>query len=191
MAIIAIMGSLGALLMLWNFPIGIAPAFYKLDLSDVPCLIGSFALGPLCGVLIVLVKVLIKLLLKPTSTAFVGEITVFCISAVYCLSASLIYQQQKNRRNAIKALIISSLIMTFVACAGNYFFIIEAYVQLYDISMETILAMGQAIFPAVDDKLSFVLCCVLPFNLIKCGITDVVTFLLYKRISPLLKGINR
>ena len=184
---IAVLGAIGAILMLFDFPIPIAPSFYKLDLSDLPCLIGSFALGPIAGILIQLVKIIIKLLLKPTSTAFVGEIAAFIISSSFCVSAALIYQKDKSQKNAIKALIISVIIMAIVASITNYFFIIPAYVKLYNISLDLIISMGNAIFPIVNDKLSFVLCCVLPFNLIKGAITAVLTFLLYKRISVLIK----
>ena len=184
---IAVLGALGAVLMFFDFPIGIAPSFYKLDLGDLPCLIGAFALGPVPALFIQIVKILIKLLLKPTSTAFVGEMAAFIFSSVYCVSAALIYQQNKTRKQAIIAMIAATLIMAITATIGNYLFIIPAYVELYHISLETIISMGQAIFPIISDKLSFVVCCVLPFNLIKGAIIDVLTALLYKRISPLLK----
>lgn len=184
---IAVLGALGAVLMLFDFPIAIAPSFYKIDLGDLPCLIGAFALGPVPALFIQIVKIIIKLLLKPTSTAFVGELAAFIFSSVYCVSAAIIYQQDKTRKQAIKALICSSLIMAVVATIGNYLFIIPAYVELYHIPLEVIISMGQAIFPFISDKLSFVLCCVLPFNLIKALIVDILTALLYKRISPLLK----
>ena len=188
---IAILGALAAVLMLMDFPILIAPSFYKLDISDLPCLIGAFALGPLPALLIQAVKILIKLLLKPTSTAFVGEMAAFSFSSIYCVSAALIYQSQKTKKGALKALVISSLLMAVCATAGNFFFIIPAYVNMYHMPLEAIIAMGTEIFPIIHDKLSFVLCCVLPFNLIKAVIVDVLTLTLYKRISPLLKRRNK
>ena len=178
---------MGAVLMLMDFPIAIAPSFYKLDLGDLPCLIGAFALGPVPALFIQVVKILIKLLLKPTSTAFVGELAAFCFSSVYCCTAAFIYSSNKTRQSALKAMIIASFAMVLAAAAGNYLFIIPAYVKMYHISLEVIVSMGHAIFPAVNDKLSFVLCCVIPFNLIKAILVDVLTLLLYKRISPLLK----
>ena len=184
---IAVLGALGAVLMLFDFPIAIAPSFYKLDLGDLPCMIGAFALGPVPALFIQIVKIVIKLLLKPTSTAFVGEIAAFICSSVYCVSAAIIYQQNKTRNQALKAMIVASIMMAVIGALGNYLFIIPAYVSLYHISLETIISMGQAIFPFITDKLSFVLCCVLPFNLEKAVIVDILTLLLYKRISPLLK----
>ena len=184
---IAVLGALGAVLMLFDFPIAIAPSFYKLDLGDLPCMIGAFALGPVPALFIQIVKIVIKLFLKPTSTAFVGEIAAFICSSVYCVSAAIIYQQNKTRNQALKAMIVASIMMAVVGTIGNYLFIIPAYVSLYHISLENIISMGQAIFPFITDKLSFVLCCVLPFNLVKAVIVDILTLLLYKRISPLLK----
>ncbi len=184
---IAILGALGAVLMLFDFPIAIAPSFYKLDLGDLPCLIGAFSLGPVPALLIQIVKILIKLLLKPTSTAFVGELAAFVFSVVYCVSAAYIYGLNRNKKQAVKALIVASIIMTLTAAAGNYLFIIPFYVRLYGISLDVIIGMGKAIFPIITDKLTFVLLCVVPFNAIKAIIIDILTMLLYKRISPLLK----
>ena len=118
---IAVLGALGAVLMLFDFPISfIAPSFYKLDLGDLPCLIGAFALGPVPALFIQIVKIIVKLLLKPTSTAFVGEIAAFCFSTVFCVSAALIYQKDKTRKGAIKAMIIATIVMALAAAAGNY-----------------------------------------------------------------------
>ena len=186
-SIIAILGALGAVLMLFDFPIAIAPSFYKLDLGDLPCLIGAFALGPVGAFLIQVIKIVVKLLMKPTSSAFVGEFAAFISSCSYCVTAALIYQRNKTRKNAVIALAVASAAMALVCCLANYFIIIPAYVQLHKMPLEAIISMGNAIFPVVKDKLSFVLCCVLPFNLIKALIVDVLTFVLYKHVSPLLK----
>lgn len=187
-SVVAILGALGAALMLFDFPIFVAPSFYKFDLGDLPCLLGAFALGPVGAFFIQVIKILVKLLLKPTSTAFVGEFAAFICSTAYCVSAANIYQFNKTRKTAIIAMIVGSLFMTVISCLANYFIIIPAYVKMYNIPLETIISMGQAIFPIIKDKLGFVLCCVLPFNLIKALIIDVLTFVLYKHISPLLKA---
>lgn len=185
---ISILGVLGAILMLMDFPIFIAPSFYKIDLSDLPCLIGAFAMGPIPGLFIQIIKILIKLLFKPTSTAFIGEIAAFIFSSSYCISASLIYQRDKNKKGAIKAIIISSVVMVVVSSLANYLFIIPAYCTLYKMPLEAIISLGSAIFPIVTNKLTFVMYCVVPFNIIKATIISVITLLLYKHISPLLKG---
>ena len=173
--------------MLFDFPIAIAPNFYKLDLGDLPCLIGAFALGPVPAFFIQVIKIVVKMLLKPTSTAFVGELAAFVISTVYCITAAIIYQKKRTKEGAILAMIIATLGMAVIATIANYAFIIPFYVDWYHIPLETIISMGSAIFPIIHDKLSFVLCCVLPFNLIKALIVDIVTYIVYKRVSPLLK----
>ena len=187
MAVIAILGVLGAILMMFDFPIAIAPAFYKLDLSDLPCLIGAFALGPIPALFIELIKIIVKLLIKPTSTAFVGELAAFIISSSFVLTAGFIYKKNKTRNSALKAMIIGTIVMSIVGTIANYLFIIPFYVKMYHMPLETIIGMGQAIFPIIKDKLSFVLCCVLPFNIIKGTIVSIVALILYKRISVILK----
>ena len=174
--------------MLIDFPVFVAPSFYKLDIGDLPCLIGAFAMGPIPGLFIQIIKILLKLLLKPTSTAFIGEVAAFIFSSSYCISASIIYKSNKSKKGAIKAIIIGSIIMVLVSTIANYGFILDAYSKLYGMPLEAIIGLGNKIFPIVTNKFSFVLCCVLPFNLIKAVLVDALTMLLYKHISPLLKG---
>ena len=173
--------------MVIDFPIFVAPSFYKLDIGDLPCLIGAFAMGPIPALFIQLIKILIKLLIKPTSTAFIGEIAAFIFSSVFCVTASIVYKNNKTKSGAIKSIIIGSIAMIIVSVIANYIFIIPAYSKLYKMPLEAIIGLGQAIFPIIKDLFSFVLCCVLPFNVIKATIVDVLTLLLYKHISPLLK----
>ena len=185
---IAILGTLGALLMLIDFPIFVAPSFYKLDIGDLPCLIGAFAMGPIPALFIQIIKILLKLLFKPTSTAFIGEIAAFIFSSVYCIVAAIVSQRNKTKKGALVGMIIGSIAMIIVSTLTNYLFIIPAYSNLYGMPLEVIIGLGNSIFPVVKDLLSFSLCCVLPFNVIKTVIIDVLTFFLYKHISPLLKG---
>lgn len=184
---IAILGTLGALLMLIDFPIFIAPSFYKLDIGDLPCLVGAFAMGPIPGLFIQIIKILLKLLFKPTSTAFIGEVAAFIFSTSYCVIASILYQRNKTKNGAIKAIIIGSIAMILISTMANYLFIIPAYSKLYGMPLEAIIGLGNAIFPIVKDLLSFCICCVLPFNIVKAMIVDILVILLYKHISPLLK----
>lgn len=184
---IAILGALGAFLMMLDFPIFIAPSFYKLDLGDLPCLIGAFAMGPIPALFIQIVKILLKLLFKPTSTAFIGEVAAFIFSSTYCMVASVFYKNNRTKKGALKAIIIGSVAMIIVSTLANYLFIIEAYSNLYGMPLEVIIGLGSDIFPIINDLLSFVLCCVLPFNIVKVVLVDVLTLLLYKRISPLLR----
>lgn len=184
---IAILGALGGFLMIIDFPIFVAPSFYKLDIGDLPCLIGAFAMGPIPAIFIQIIKILIKLLIKPTSTAFIGELASFIFSCVYCVSASIIYQRNRTQKGAKIAIIIGSIVMVLVTCIGNYLFIIPAYSSLYGMPLDTIIGLGKAIFPVINDLFSFVVCCVVPFNIIKVALIDILTLILYKHISPLLK----
>ena len=187
-AIIAIMSAIAALLMVFDFPVSfVAPSFYKMDLSDLPCLIGSFSMGPLAGVIIELLKVLIKLIIKPTSTAFVGEISNFLGGVALCVPASIIYKNKHNKDGAIKGLIIGGLSMVIITGILNYTFIIPSYVKLFGMPLEAIIDAGKAIFPIIKDKFTFVLLCTLPFNLLKAIVVCFVAFFLYKRISNYLK----
>lgn len=186
-AIIAIMSAIAAILMVIDFPVSfLAPSFYKMDISDLPCLIGSFSLGPLAGVLIELLKILIKLMIKPTSTAFVGELSNFLCGISLCIPAALIYKKEHDKKGAIKGLAFGGIIMVVISSILNYAFIIPSYVKLYGMPLEAIIKAGNQIFPIVKDKLSFVLICVSPFNLLKGVIVGILTFFLYKRISKLI-----
>ena len=186
-ALIAIIGALSGLLMLIKFPIAIAPSFYKLDVSDLPALIGSLSLGPIPALFIQIIKIIVKCVLDPTKTGYVGELAAFLFSSVYCIIASIIYKLNRSKKGAYIAIIVSSMLMVIFACICNYYFLIEAYANAFNTTLPKIIELGQMIFPIINTKLDFVLCCVAPFNAIKAIICDVLTILLYKRISPILK----
>lgn len=185
---IAILSAIAGLLMLIDFPISfIAPSFYKMDLSDLPCLIGSFSLGPLAGCIIELLKILIKLILKPTSTAFIGELSNLLCGISLVVPAGVVYRKNHNKKGAIASLIIGGISYVIISLIINYFVTIPAFVSLYHIDLDTIIDMGRAIFPIIGSKFSFVLICVSLFNTTKAIIVALLTYLLYKRISPLLR----
>lgn len=186
---IAILSAIAGLLMLIDFPISfLAPSFYKMDISDLPCLIGSFALGPIAGALIETLKILIKLVLKPTSTAFVGELSNLLCGISLCVPAGFVYKMHHDKKGAIKGLVAGAVCYVVIGSFINYFITIPAFVSLYHIDLDTIIDMGKAIFPFITGKFMFVLVCVSLFNLFKVVIVGILTYLLYKRISPLLKS---
>lgn len=187
-AVIAIMSAIAAILMVLDFPVSfIAPSFYKLDVSDLPCLIGSFSLGPIAGIVIETLKILIKLIIKPTSSAYVGELANLVCGISFVVPAGLIYKKTHNKKGALIALIVGSISLSIIGTVFNYFVMIPFYVSLYHIELDVIISMGAKIIPIIKDKLSFCLLCVAPFNLFKGVIVSVITYFLYKRISPLLK----
>jgi len=187
MAKIAILSAVAFIVMYVDFPLPIAPSFYKIDLSEVVVLIGGFALGPLAAVIIEALKILLHLLFKGTQTMFIGELANFLIGIALVVPASLIYKKFKTRNSAIISLIVGTVSMCFFGVLLNYVLILPAYINIAQFPEEAILGMGQAIFPAIKDMFTFVIFCVLPFNFIKGGVVSIVTIILYKHISPLLK----
>lgn len=185
----AMLGAMAGLLMLLEFPLGfIAPSFYKIDLSEIPVMIGTFAFGPIQGIVIELIKILIKLVIKGTSTGFVGELANFIIGVAMVVPAGLIYKRKKTKKNAIIGMVISTVVMAVVGVFLNAFVMIPLYSAFMPI--EQIIEAGKAIVPWVSDTFTFCLFCVLPFNLIKGIIVSVVVALIYKPLSKLIhKGI--
>lgn len=190
---IAVMGMFSAIAMilhLLDFPLPFAPFFYKLDFSELPVLIGAFAFGPVAGVVIEAVKILLKLFIKGTSTAFVGDLANFVIGCSFILPASTIYYFKKSKKSAITGCIIGTLILTLFGTAFNAVYLLPAFSKLYGMPLDSILAMGSEVNKLMTDGsiVSFVICCVAPMNLIKGGTVSVVTMLIYKPLSPIIKA---
>lgn len=185
---IAVLSALACILMLLDIPLPfIAPSFYQLDFSEVVVLIGSFAMGPLAGVIIELIKNILNIIISGgSSTAYVGEFANFVTGCAYVLPAAVIYRIKKDRRHAVCGMIIGTLSLALVGGLMNYFVMVPLYAKLY-MPMETIISMAQAIFPSIDSLWKMILMCVVPFNLIKGTLCAILTFLLYKRLSVLLK----
>ncbi len=188
--VVGMFSALAAVLMLFEFPLPFAPGFYGLDFSELPILIGSFAFGPTAGVLMEFVKILLKVCMKPTSTAFVGELANFAVGCSFILPASIIYTFWKKKKGAIAACVAGTLILTVFGTAFNAIYLIPAFSKLYGMPMEAILAMGSEVNPLMTEGslVSFVICCVAPLNLIKGSVSSIFTILVYKRLSPIIKG---
>ena len=186
---IAMLGAIASVLMLFEFPLPfLAPSFYELDYSELPVLIGGFALGPVAGVIIELLKILLHLLIKGTHTAFVGELGNFLIGCGMVIPASLIYRKIKTKKGAVIGLICGTLVMSFAGAAVNAFLLLPAYGKAFGMPVEAFVEMGAAIHASVNSLFRFCLMLVTPFNLVKGAILSVLTMLLYKRISILLKS---
>ena len=185
--LMAMFGALGAVLMLFEFPLPfIAPSFYGLDLSEIPVLVGTFAMGPLAGTVIELVKILVKLVLKPTSTGFVGEFANFCIGCSLILPAGWIYKLHKTRKRAMAGMAAGTVCMAAVGAVLNAVVMLPFYSNF--MPPESIIEAGAAINPAISNVWTFVLLAVAPFNLIKGALVSVITALIYKRISVIIHG---
>ncbi len=190
MAVTGMFSAIALILFLFEFPLPFAPSFYELDFSELPALVGAFAFGPVTGVVIEIVKILLKLLIKGTSTAFVGDLANFVIGCSFILPASAIYHFNKNKKNAIAGCIIGTIILTLFGTAFNAFYLLPAFSRLYGMPLDSILAMGSAINPLMTEGsiVSFVACCVAPMNLIKGGSVSLITMLIYKPLSPIIKA---
>ena len=183
-SIIGICAAIAVVLHILDFPlVFLAPEFYKLDFSEVPVLIGGFFLGPSAAVAIEGVKILLKLLLKGTSTAFVGDFANFFVGCSFVLPATIWYHTHKNKTGAIVGLVIGTLTMTVLGTAFNAVYLLPKFSQLYGIPMDVIIGMGTAINSSVSSVFSFVAICVAPLNLVKGGTVSLLTMLLYKRVA--------
>lgn len=180
---VAILAAIAAVLFLIEIPVVL---FYKLDLSSLPVLLGAFAMGPVPGTLILLVKALLGLL--HTTSQGVGELADFIMGFAMMLPASLIYRRNKSRKGAIIGLAVGTVVATVVAALTNLYIMIPFYGAAYGMPVEAIVGMGQKVLPAVNSVGRFVLLITAPFNILKWVVISVVTALIYKPLSPILHG---
>lgn len=186
-AVCGMFSAIAAVLMVIEVPVPFAPPFYGLDLSELPALIGTFAFGPVAGVLIEFCKIVLKIIFKPTTTAFVGELANFVIGCSFLLPASAVYLLHKTKKHAVIAVIAGTLSMTVFGTAFNGIYLLPKFAQLFGLPLEQIIAMGTQINGAIGNITTFVVFAVAPLNLLKGGLVSVITMLLYKKISPILK----
>ena len=189
-AMIGMFSAIAMILHLFDFPLPFAPEFYKLDFSELPILVGTFAFGPAAGVMMEFVKIMLKLMVKGTSTAFVGDLANFVIGCSFILPASIMYAFRKNKKSAVMACITGTLIMTVFGTAFNAVYLLPAFSKLYGIPLDQLLAMGTAVNPLAGEGsiVSFVVACVAPLNLVKGASVSLVTLLIYKPLSPIIKS---
>lgn len=183
---ISVLSVIAFILMLFDFPLWFAPPFLKFDISDVSSLIGSFAMGPMAGVLVQLVKNLLNVFLEGSATGGVGEFSNFIVGSIFAYTSGLIYYREKTFKNAIIGLIAGTFIMTISISIINYYFMIPFYAKVFGMPLDKIVAMGSAINKYVVDFKSLIVYAIVPFNLFKGIIVSIVTILLYKRVSPIL-----
>ncbi len=182
-----VLSAVATVLMMFSFSVPFMPSFIKMDFSELPALIATFSMGPISGVMVCLIKNLINLTM--TTTGGVGELSNFLLGVCLVLPAGLVYRFRKNRRAAFLAALAGSVIMGLASLPLNYFLTYPIYAKILPI--EAIVGMYQAIFPKVDGLLSCLLIFNVPYTFLKGLIDTLLTFLLYKRISPLIKGTKR
>ncbi len=190
-SIIGICSAIACVLHMLDFPlIFLAPEFYKLDFSELPVLLCGFFLGPSAAVACEGIKILLKLLLKSTSTAFVGDFANFVVGCSFVLPAIVFYHAHKSRHSAAIGLIIGTASMAVLGSAFNAVYLLPKFAQLYGLPLEAIIGMGAQIHPSIHNVTTFVMLCVAPLNLVKGTVVSVLTMLLYKRVARPLFGIH-
>ncbi len=182
---IALLSVIAYILMLIELPIPFFPGFLKIDLSDMPALIGAFALGPLAGIIIELIKNLLHLITK-TSTGGVGELANFLVGASLVIPAGIMYAKSKKRTTALFGMLLGTVLMAVAGALANYYIIIPFYSKMMPI--DQIIAWSAAANGAIKDLKTLIIYAIVPFNLLKGASISILTILIYKKISHLLVG---
>lgn len=187
---IGMLSAIAVVLMMFEIPLPFAPAFYKIDFSEVPVLIGCFAISPLAGAVVEFLKILLNLLINGTQTAGVGEIANFLIGCSLCLPAAVVYRRHKTKKTAAAGLAAGTLVMTVTGCVLNAYVLLPVYAKAFEMPVDALIQMGSAINGNISDLLTFVMFAVAPFNLLKAVLVSLVVMLIYKKISPVFR-MNR
>lgn len=188
---IALMAALSAVLMFISFPLPLAPAFLKFDISELPALFAGLYFGPLSGFLVIFLKIVLKLLMQGTETAFIGELMNIIGSSAFVITSAVIYKRYRTKRGALISLIAASVFASVFAVLLNLWIAFPMYGKVYGIPMDEIIAMGTAAIPFIHNENTLMLYSILPFNLLKHGVTALITWLLYKRCGNLLRSWER
>ncbi len=187
-AVIGVFSAISAVLMLFEFPVPFAPPFYELDFSEIPALIGAFAFGPVAGVMIEFCKILLKLLMKGTSTAFVGDLANFVVGCSFILPASILYLIKKTKKSAMLSCLVGTVVMILFGTIFNAVYLLPTFAALYGMPLDAIVAMGTEINGNIHSVTTLVIFAVAPLNLLKGASVSVITMLVYKQLSPILKA---
>ena len=187
-AVIGVCSAIAAVLHMLDFPLlFLAPEFYKLDFSELPVMLCGFYMGPSAAVACEAIKILLKLLLKGTSTAFVGDFANFAVGCSLVLPAVIIYHIKKTRGGALLGLLVGTIVLTVFGSAFNAIYLLPKFSQLFGLPLDAIIGMGSKINGSIHSLQTFVLLAVAPLNLIKGAMISVLTLLLYKKVArPLL-----
>ena len=189
LTVAAMLSAVAFILMFIEFPVPmLIPAFIKMDFSDLPALLGAFALGPVYGVIISFMKNLLHIVIKGTSTACVGELSNFILGAIFSAVAGYIYKHHKSRKTAIIGAVAGAVAMGVLSVPSNYFVVYPAYVQFYHMPLEAILGMYQAILPSANSLIKCLVIFNMPFTLVKGLLDALICMLIYKPLSPILHG---
>jgi len=182
---ISLLSVMAFLLMFIELPLPMFPEFLKIDISDLPALLGAFALGPVAGVLIELFKNILHGMLA-SKTALVGELANFLVGGCLVFVSGYIYKAHKSKGGAIGGLAIGVICMSLFAAILNYFVILPLYETVLHFPITEVVKAGAIINPNIKDLNSFIIWVIIPFNLFKGVVISVMTLALYKSVSPIL-----
>lgn len=183
---IGMLSALAIILMQFEIPLPFAPAFYKIDFSEVPVLIGCFSMGPFAGVLIELIKVILNVAIKGTMTMGIGDAANFLIGCAFCVPAALIYQKKRTKSGAVTGMVVGTVIMTIFGCVLNAYILLPVYAKAFEMPLDALVSMGTEVNGAITGLMTFVLFAVAPFNLLKGILVSLIVFFVYKKIRQVL-----
>ena len=183
---IGMLSALAIILMQFEIPLPFAPAFYKIDFSEVPVLIGGFSMGPFAGVLIELIKVILNVAIKGTMTMGIGDAANFLIGCAFCVPAALIYQKKRTKSGAVTGMVVGTVIMTILGCVLNAYILLPVYAKAFEMPLDALVSMGTEVNGAITGLMTFVLFAVAPFNLLKGILVSLIVFFVYKKIRQVL-----
>ena len=183
---IGMLSALAIILMQFEIPLPFAPAFYKIDFSEVPVLIGCFSMGPFAGVLIELIKVILNVAIKGTMTMGIGDAANFLIGCAFCVPAALIYQKKRTKSGAVTGMVLGTVIMTILGCVLNAYILLPVYAKAFEMPLDALVSMGTEVNGAITGLMTFVLFAVAPFNLLKGILVSLIVFFVYKKIRQVL-----
>lgn len=184
---IGMLGAVAMILMSFEIPLWFAPPFYKIDLSELPVMIGCFAMGPAAGALIEFVKVILHMAIQGTTTAGVGDLANFLIGCALIVPAGLIYKKVRTKKGAMIGMTVGTIVMTVLGCVINAWILLPFYATASGMPLDALIQMGTAINAGIQDVFTFVMFAVAPFNILKGVLVSVLTLLLYKNIRPILQ----
>ena len=185
---VAMLGAVATVLMIFEIPLWFAPSFYEIDLSEVAVLIGTFAMGPIAGMAIEGIKILLNFVINGTITAGIGELANFILGCALVVPAGMIYSKRKSKKGAVYGLVIGSIVMVVLGCILNAFVLLPAYAVAFGMGdISPLIQMGSSVNSAIVNLITFILFAEAPFNILKSIIVSGFTLLLYKKVSILVK----
>lgn len=179
----AMLAAVAGVLMSLEFSVPMMPPFYKVDFSDVPSVIAVFLMGPVSGICVEVIKLLIKLITVGTNTMYVGELANLIAAFLFVWPLWFLYQKLgANRKAAVEALLLSIVIRTACACFINANITLPLYAKAMSLPLDEVIRMVASVNPAIKDLNGFIILATIPFNVLKVGLNYIVGQLLFVRL---------